>query len=61
MLKGYIAAKESDRQELEQLGVILGEYRSLEQDFSDCIVDEKAFNLLDPLWGKYYWSLDWIE
>lgn len=60
MLKGYIAANEDDREELESLGVILGKFREDEQDFSDCIVDEKAFTLLEPLWGRYYWSLDWI-
>lgn len=61
MLKGFIAAKEEDREELEDLGVLLGEFRNLEQDFRDCIVSEEAFSLLEPLWGRYYWSLDWIE
>lgn len=52
-----IAAKE-EREYLEKLGVVVGEY--VEDDdsgeFHDCVISPAAAARLDPLWGDFFWG-----
>ena len=57
VLRGWIVALQSDRPELESLGIILGSFDSQVEEYQDCVVSEEAFKKLDPLWGKYIWGL----
>jgi hypothetical protein len=58
MLKGRICASQSDKEFLESLGIILGEYDEMCMDFNNCLVTDEAFEKLEPYWGVYYWSLE---
>lgn len=56
---GFIVADETARHELESMGIVLGEYK--DGTFTDCVVPETAYDLLDPEWGQYYWKLEEIR
>jgi hypothetical protein len=51
-----ITALESDKEVLEEMGIIVGEYNKDNGEFVYCYVDDFAMDCLDKLWGHYYWS-----
>jgi len=55
MLKGWIACNKDDKNLLEELGIILGEYG--EGEYINCIVSKKALKKLQPYWGRFVWGL----
>ncbi|WP_440110164.1 hypothetical protein [Paenibacillus sp. QZ-Y1] len=57
MLRGWICADIEDRDELEKFGIKLGQYNYEDSEFTECMVSEEAFSLLEPQWGKYIWGL----
>jgi hypothetical protein len=58
MLRGWIGADYEDKEHLENLGIILGEYDEANGEFKDCIVSEEAFRKLEPYWFiRYIWHL----
>lgn len=62
MWKGWIHAAFSDRAELKSLGIKLGPYDFEDEIFTDCELDNKAYNKLEPFWmNTYIWGLDWSE
>ncbi|KAF6630578.1 hypothetical protein J2W97_001263 [Paenibacillus jamilae] len=58
MLRGWISADVEDREELEKFGIRLGQYDYENCEFTECLVNEEAFTLLEPLWGEYVWGLE---
>ena len=59
MLKGWIDASYEDKEHLESLGIILGEYDDVNGEFKNCIVSEEAFLKLEPYWFvRYIWYLE---
>ena len=61
MLNGWISAAESDGDDLESFGVVIGPYDHFNQEYIDCFVSEEAFERLDRFWGIYTWGLQPIE
>ena len=63
-LRGWImpAADNPDpviaRKELTALGVQVGEWDHVKEEFRNCVVSLDALRALDPLWGRYIWRLD---
>lgn len=58
-MRGWIMALESDRAELEAMGIVLGPRGGEDDDayFDACEVDEAAMDKLDPHWGRFFWAL----
>lgn len=53
----WIAADPADAGFLrEVVGVDIGPYDFKNREFSPCSINEKAFNKLDPLWGRFVWG-----
>lgn len=49
---------EADKKLLENLGIKLGRYDLPTESFEDCeIPTDEILGLLDPLWGRFVWSL----
>jgi hypothetical protein len=57
LLKGCVSAPKEDKEFLEHLGIIVGEYDEEQKEFKDCLVSEIAMRHLDPYFGMYVWSL----
>ncbi len=57
LLYGWIIAYETEKKDLEDLGVKVGEYCKSGGCFEDCEVDVKTMDKLKPLWGRYFWGL----
>lgn len=62
-LRGWIApcgfyGSIEARQELESLGVKVGDYNATKNEYVDCEVSQAVMDCLDPLWGKYVWGLN---
>ena len=54
----WIDAEPEDKEHLESLGIIVGEYNNNEQEFSNCIISDEAIKKLDPYWfGRYIWGV----
>lgn len=51
--KGWIIAKEEDKEKLQELGIRLGLYNKEEHLFEDCIVSDDVLVALDPFWGIF--------
>jgi hypothetical protein len=59
---GWIAADPSDREHLESLGVVVGDYAEKNRMFVDCIVSDDALNKLEPYWlNRYIWGLAIVD
>lgn len=57
MWEGTIMAPCEDKEFLEGLGVVCGEYDAVNKEFTNCKVSNEALDKLDPYWHTYYWSL----
>lgn len=58
-LVGWIVGTENSRQDLEDMGITVGEFSPTTKSFEACIVPEEAFSRLEPLWmSRYMWGLD---
>ena len=54
----WIDADLEDKEHLESLGIIVGEYNNIAQEFSNCIISDEAFKKLNPYWfGRYIWGV----
>ena len=61
MLKGSIAASLDEKEMLEKMGIVLGDYNESEHEFQDCLISDEAMSQLDRHWGEFFWSLHPIE
>ena len=50
----WIDAEPEDKEHLESLGVIVGEYNSNAEEFEGCIISDEALKKLDKYWFKRY-------
>lgn len=54
---GWIGAEFEDKELLESLGVILGDYDPQNKEFVNCQVSDEVLEKLDPYWHRFYWGL----
>lgn len=55
-LYGWVSGEESDRAELESLGLVLGPHHP-SGVFMDCLADPLSISFLEPLVGRFHWSM----
>ena len=61
MYEGWIIiGSEGSKEELEQFGVILGEFNGMHGSYA-CRCDQGALDTLDGFWGTYIWALHSVE
>lgn len=61
MYRGWILADLADREVLENLGIVVGEYDKVEGTFENCSVSDEVMEKLDSYWGVFYWGLSFEE